>query len=77
MTICISLMQLGDKACRQCGFRGRSGRSRRYDRVRPQFGGASPLQLASQVVPAKLLDGLSIGLVPAEEVVMRPGLVEL
>lgn len=44
---------------------------------RPQFGGASPLQLASRVVPAKLLDGLSIGLVPAEEVVMRPGLVEL
>ena len=44
---------------------------------RPQFGGAPPLQLASQVVPAKLLDGLSIGLVPAGEVVMRPGLVEL
>lgn len=44
---------------------------------RPQFGGASPLQLASQVVPAELLDGLSIGLVPVEEVMMRPGLIEL
>ena len=44
---------------------------------RPQFGGASPLQLASQVVPVKLLDGLSIGLVPAGEVVMRPGLIGL
>ena len=44
---------------------------------RPQFGGASPLQLASQVVPAELLDGLSIGLVPAEEVMMKPGLIEL
>lgn len=44
---------------------------------RPQFGGASPLQLASQVVPAELLDGLSIGLVPVEEVMMKPGLIEL
>lgn len=44
---------------------------------RPQFGGASPLRLASQAVPAELLDGLSIGLVPAEEVMMRPGLIEL
>ena len=44
---------------------------------RPQFGGASPLQLASQVLPAELLDGLSIGLVPVEEVMMKPGLIEL
>lgn len=44
---------------------------------RPQFGGASPLRLASQVVPAELLDGLNIGLVPVEEVMMKPGLIEL
>ena len=44
---------------------------------RPQFGGASPMQLASQVLPSELLDGLSIGLVPSEEVVMKPTLIEL
>ena len=44
---------------------------------RPRFGGASPLQLASQVVPTELLDGLSIGLVPIEDVMMKPGLIEL
>ena len=35
------------------------------------------MQLVSQVLPADLLDGLSIGLVPPDEVVMKPTLIDL
>lgn len=44
---------------------------------RPQFGGASPYQLASQVLPASLLDGLSIGYVEPADVTLKPSLIDL
>ncbi|WP_102378101.1 IS30 family transposase [Raoultibacter timonensis] len=44
---------------------------------RPALGGASPYQLASQVLPEELFDGLGIERIAPEEVVMKPGLVDL
>lgn len=44
---------------------------------RPMLGGALPYQLASQVLPEELFDGLGIECIAPEEVVMKPGLVVL
>ena len=50
--------------------------SRVNSHERPQFGGASPCS-CPQVVSVELLNGISIGLAPAEEAVMKPGLIKL
>lgn len=44
---------------------------------RPLLGGSSPYQLASQVLPEELFVGLGIERVAPEEVIMKPGLVDL
>lgn len=50
--------------------------SRVNSHERPQFGGTSPCS-CPQVVSFELLNGISIGLAPAEEAVMKPGLIKL
>lgn len=42
--------------------------------TRPALGGASPYQLASQVLPKDLLEGLAVECVRPDDVIMRPSL---
>lgn len=44
---------------------------------RPALGGASPFQLAAQVLPEALIEGLGLELIPADEVMLKPSLISL
>lgn len=44
---------------------------------RPKFGGASPYQLVSQILPAELFDAFSIARIEPDDVVMKPTLIDL
>ena len=44
---------------------------------RPKFGGASPYQLASGVLPQELFDAFSIAYIEPDDVVMKPSLIGL
>lgn len=44
---------------------------------RPSLGGASPYQLAGQVLPADLIDGLGIERIEPKDVTMKPTIVDL
>ncbi|WP_303201874.1 IS30 family transposase [Raoultibacter timonensis] len=44
---------------------------------RPALGGATPYQLARQVLPEELFDGFGVERIEPDEVVMKPGLVDL
>ena len=43
--------------------------------TRPVLGGAAPIDIASRVLPADLLEGLAIRKIDPDEVVMRPSLL--